>query len=148
MGLRPLQSSSPILLGRTPPDRGYAAGRGCATTPTEAAAAVARAGAARDTAAPTTRAESMGSRRACRSVRIPTSSFGRPDVISAVRRPALGYFRRRGLGCADETLAHRVPKSSDRRRGGQATKLTAAPARPAAPGKGPNARLPISPRAL
>src|SRR5579859_5831975 len=125
MGLRPLQSSPPILLGRTPAERGYAAGRGCATAPAEAAAVVVRAGAPRDTAAPTTRAESTGSRRACRSVHIPTSSFGRPDVISAVRRPAIGCFRRRGLSCADETLTHRVAKSADQRRGGQATEFAA-----------------------
>src|SRR5215469_12637358 len=86
MGLRPLQSRPPILLGRTPPRCGYAAVFGCATVPAEAATVV-NVGAAKATAAPTTRAESTGSRRACRSFRIQTSSFGRPDVISAGTGP-------------------------------------------------------------
>src|SRR5215469_18963342 len=92
MGLRPLQSSPPILFGRTPPRCGYAAVFGCATVPAEAAATVVNAGAAKATAAPTTRAESTGSRRACRSFRIQTSSFGRPDVISAGTGPPRQVF--------------------------------------------------------
>src|SRR6516162_2702358 len=70
MGLRPLQSRPPILLGRTPPECGYAAGRGCATVPAEAAAVV-RAGAPRGITAPTARTDSTGSRRACRNFHIP-----------------------------------------------------------------------------